>query len=179
MKKTGKNKIKKATKKTKSPAKKSPVGKTVKAQAGSSITPFLMFNEKCAEAAAFYVSIFKNSKILYANPMSASFVLDGQKFNAYNGGSHFSFSEGFSLFVSVDTQEEIDYYWNKLIADGGAESQCGWLRDKYGLSWQIIPKILMELFGHKDREKANRATQAMLKMKKIIVQDLKDAADGK
>lgn len=160
--------------------KKKKAGKNLKPSAEPRVTPFLMFREKCAEAAAFYVSIFKkNSKVLYSNPMSASFVLDGQKFNAFNGGPHFTFSEGFSVFVSVDTQKEVDYYWNKLIADGGAESQCGWLRDKYGLSWQIIPKALMELLGHKDREKANRATQAMFRMKKIIVQDLKDAADGK
>lgn len=166
--------VKKSSKKIKAPA-----GKSVQPGTASRITPFLMFREKCAEAAAFYVSIFKNSKVLYSNPMSASFVIDGQKFNAFNGGPHFSFSEGFSVFVSVDTQNEIDTYWNKLIAGGGAESQCGWLRDKYGLSWQIVPKILMELLGHKDREKANRATQAMFRMKKIIIQDLKDAAEGK
>ncbi|MBI3563276.1 MAG: VOC family protein [Gammaproteobacteria bacterium] len=147
----------------------------VSASTAPRITPFLMYKEKCAEAAKFYASIFKNSKILSADTMSASFILDGQKFHAFNGGPHFNFSEGISLFVSCETQQEVDYYWNKLSADGGAESMCGWLRDKYGVSWQIIPSILMKLLGHKDREKAHRATQAMLQMKKISIQGLKDA----
>jgi len=140
------------------------------------ITPFLMFREKCGEAAQFYVSIFKNSQVLYADPMSASFVLDGQKFNAYNGGPHFTFSDGISLFVSVETQDELDYYWNKLVSDGGQESMCGWLKDKYGVSWQVVPTILMELLSNPDRAKADRAMQAMLSMKKLSIQGLKAAA---
>lgn len=168
--------MKKTTKKpAKAVAKKST---KVTTSAGPRITPFLMFDGNPEEAARFYVSVFKNSKVLSSNPMQATFVLDGQKFLSFNGGSHFSFSEGISLFVSVDTQQEIDYYWNKLTANGGSESMCGWLKDKYGVSWQIIPKILMELLGHKDRAKADRAMQAMLKMKKISIQGLLDAAIG-
>ena len=167
-------------KNTKNPAKvTAPAKKPAKvgASAAPRITPFLMYKEKCAEAAKFYASIFKNSKVLSADTMSASFILDGQKFQAFNGGTHFNFSEGISLFVRCETQQEVDYYWDKLTA-GGAESMCGWLRDKYGVSWQIIPTILMELLGHKDREKASRAMQAMLRMKKISIQGLKDAAKG-
>ena len=145
----------------------------------SRITPFLMFQENCAQAAQFYCSIFENSEILSSDPMSATFVLDGQKILAFNGGPSFSFSEGVSLFVSVESQKELDYYWDKLIADGGAESMCGWLKDKFGLSWQIVPTILMELLGDPDRDRANRAMQAMLQMKKLSVQGLKDAADNK
>jgi predicted 3-demethylubiquinone-9 3-methyltransferase (glyoxalase superfamily) len=142
------------------------------------ITPFLMFKENCVDAANFYVSLFEHSKILNSDEMSASFVLDGQQFHAFNGGEHFTFNEGISLFVRCESQQEVDFYWEKLCADGGAESQCGWLRDKFGVSWQIIPTVLMELLGDKDRDKANRAMQAMLKMNKIIIQALQDAANG-
>ncbi len=144
----------------------------------SRITPFLMFNANPEEAAKFYVSVFKNSKILSANSMQATFVLDGQKFYSFHGGPRFQFSEGVSFFVSCDTQSEVDSYWEKLTSGGGAENMCGWLKDKYGLSWQIIPKILTELLGHKDREKANRATKAMLQMKKISIQGLQDAVNN-
>ncbi|MBM9502391.1 VOC family protein [Leptospira sp. 201903071] len=140
-----------------------------------SITPFLMFNANTEEAAKFYVSIFKKSKILSANPMRADFILNGQKFFAYNGGPDFQFTWGVSFMISVDTQKEVDYYWNALLAGGGKESMCGWVQDKYGLWWQVTPKILLKLVSHKDRTKAERATQAMLKMQKIDIAALKAA----
>ncbi|WP_036097046.1 VOC family protein [Leptospira weilii] len=142
-----------------------------------SITPFLMFNANTEEAAKFYVSIFKKSKILRANSMQADFILNGQKFFAYNGGPEFQFSWGVSFMISVETQKEVDYYWNALLADGGKEHMCGWLQDKFGMWWQVTPKILLQLISHKDRAKAERATQAMLKMQKIDIAALKAAAD--
>lgn len=143
-----------------------------------SITPFLMYNANPEEAAKFYASIFKNSKILMANSMQADFILNGQRFFAYNGGPHFSFNWGVSLMVTVDTQKEVDYYWKALTARGGKESMCGWVQDKFGLSWQITPKILMQLTLNKDRGIAERAMQAMLKMKKIDIAALKAAVEG-
>lgn len=145
---------------------------------GSQITPFLMFNDQAQEAAKFYTAIFKNSKILHSDTVSASFILNGQKFMAYNGGPHFNFSEGISLYVSCKDQDEVDYYWEKLLAGGGAESQCGWLKDRFGVCWQIIPDILTELIGSSDRAKAGRAVQAMLKMKKIDAGKLQKAYNG-
>lgn len=141
-----------------------------------SITPFLMFNANVEEVAKFYASIFQKSKILVANPMRAEFVLNGQKFYAYNGGPHFQFSWGVSFMVSVETQKEVDYYWNALLADGGKESMCGWLQDKFGMWWQITPKILLQLLSHQDSAKKERATQAMMKMQKIDIAALKAAA---
>ncbi|HNO22477.1 MAG TPA: VOC family protein [Leptospiraceae bacterium] len=141
-----------------------------------SITPFLMFNANTEEAAKFYVSIFRNSKIIKADSMQAEFVLNGQKFFAYNGGPGFQFSWGVSFMISVETQEEVDYYWNALLADGGKESMCGWLQDKYGMWWQVTPKILLELIFHKDSEKAKRSTEAMMKMQKIDIATLNAAA---
>ena len=140
-----------------------------------------MFEANAGEAMDFYVSIFKNSKILSTMPgpdgtaMGGTFELEGQRFNAFNGGSHFKFSEAVSQFVSCDTQDEIDYFYEKL-SDGGEKQQCGWVRDKFGVSWQIIPPILGQLLSDPDREKAGRVVQAMLKMKKIDIQELKDAA---
>jgi predicted 3-demethylubiquinone-9 3-methyltransferase (glyoxalase superfamily) len=140
-----------------------------------------MFQDGAEEAMNFYVSIFKNAKILSTMPgangtaMGGSFELDGQKFSAFNGGPHFSFSQGISQFVSCDTQDEIDYFYDKL-SEGGEKQPCGWLTDKFGVSWQIIPPILGELLGDKDREKADRVMQAMFKMNKINIQELKDAA---
>lgn len=110
--------------------------------------------------------------------MGVSFILDGTEFQALNGGPQFKFTEAISLFVKCGTQAEVDELWKKLTADGGRESMCGWLKDKYGLSWQIIPTVLGELFADKDREKANRAMQAMLKMKKIDIAGLKEAFNG-
>ncbi|EMJ92549.1 VOC family protein [Leptospira alstonii] len=143
-----------------------------------SITPFLMFNANPEEAANFYVSIFKKSKVLRANPMQADFILNGQRFFSYNGGPGFQFSWGVSFMISVETQKEVDYYWNALLADGGKEAMCGWVQDKYGMWWQITPKILLQLISHKDRAKAERAQQAMLKMQKIDIAALKAAAAG-
>lgn len=145
------------------------------------IVPFLWFNGKAEEAAEFYVSVFKNSRILSVmgpkgQAMAVTFELEGQQFYALNGGPQHSFTPAISLFVNCETQAEVDDLWNKLLAGGGREDQCGWLQDKYGLSWQIIPTILGQLLGDKDREKANRAMQAMLQMKKIDIAKLKQAA---
>ena len=154
------------------------------------ITPFLWYDDKAEEAANFYVSIFKNSKVVSvarygeAGPgpkgsaMTVAFELDGQKFVALNGGPHFKFTEAVSFVVNCTSQEEVDYFWEKLLEGGGKESQCGWLKDKYGLSWQITPTILPELLQDKDPEKANRVMQAMMKMVKIDIETLKRAAGG-
>lgn len=144
------------------------------------IRPFLWFNDQAEEAMNYYVSIFPNSKALKVwragdKVMGASFVLDGQRFDALNGGPQFKFTEAVSIYVDCATQEEVDNYWNKLTSDGGSEGRCGWLKDKYGLSWQIIPKALGVLMGDKDPAKANRVAQAMLKMNKIIIKELEAA----
>ena len=147
------------------------------------ITTFLTFNNQAEEAANFYTSLFKNSKIenvMRAGDavMGVSFQLAGQQFNALNGGPSFTFTEGISLFVNCETQAEVDELWEKLT-EGGEESRCGWLKDKFGVSWQIIPSALGEMLGDKDPEKAGRVMQAMLKMNKIIIADLKQAYDQK
>ena len=153
------------------------------------ITPFLWFDGKAEEAMNFYTSIFKNSKVgnvsRYgeAGPgpkgsvMVASFELDGLHFTALNGGPRFKFTEAISLYVNCDSQEEVDHYWNKL-SEGGQIQQCGWLKDKFGVSWQIIPSALPKLMGDPDRAKANRVMQAMLQMKKIDIAKLQQAAAG-
>jgi predicted 3-demethylubiquinone-9 3-methyltransferase (glyoxalase superfamily) len=141
------------------------------------IVPFLWFDGKAEEAAKFYVSIFKNSKILRATPMSVTFQLEGQEFYALNGGPQYKFTPAISLFVNCETQQEVDDLWQKLSASGSDE-QCGWLKDKYGLSWQIIPTVLGKLLGDKNPKKANAAMQAMLKMKKIDIKGLQQAYDG-
>ena len=138
------------------------------------ITPFLWFDGRAEEAAKFYTSIFKNSKILSASPMSAIFELAGQKFFALNGGPQFKFTEAISFFASCATQKEIDYFWNKLSA-GGQKSRCGWLKDKFGVSWQVVPPILGEYLNDEDCEKSNRVMQAMLKMDKLDIKKLKAA----
>lgn len=140
----------------------------------SKVTPFLWFDKQAQEAAEFYISIFKNSRITYSNPMMVSFNLDGQEVMALNGGPEFKFTEAMSMYVNCQDQEEVDYFWNKLT-EGGNEGQCGWLKDKYGLSWQIIPNKLGELLGDQDQTKSARVMQVMLKMKKIIVGDLEKA----
>ena len=142
------------------------------------ITPFLWFNNNAEEAANYYVSLFKNSKITIATPMMVSFVLDGQEFIGLNGGPQYTFTEAISMFVSCEDQAEVDELWGKLL-DGGEESQCGWLKDRFGLSWQIIPKALGELMGDKDPMKVKRVTDAMLTMKKIDVSKLQAAYDEK
>ena len=141
------------------------------------IVPFLWFDGKAEEAAKFYVSIFKNSKILSATPMSVTFQLEGQPFYALNGGPQYKFTSAISLFVNCETQPEVDELWSKLTA-GGSDEQCGWLKDKYGLSWQIIPQTLGRLLNDKNRTKANAAMQAMLKMKKIDIKTLQQAFDA-
>jgi predicted 3-demethylubiquinone-9 3-methyltransferase (glyoxalase superfamily) len=142
------------------------------------ITPFLWFNNQAQEAADFYCSIFNDSKVISANPMMVTFQIEGQKFYALNGGPMFKFTEAISLYVNCETQEEVDTLWGKLISDGGQESQCGWLKDKYGLSWQIIPKALQTLMSDPDPVKSQNVLQAMLKMKKIIIKDLETAHSG-
>lgn len=148
------------------------------------VTPFLMFESGAGEAMDFYASIFKNSKIISKitgpGEMTVGTIeIEGQTIQTYDGGSYFKFSEAYSFMVSCSSQEEVDYYWNAFIAGGGAESMCGWLSDKWGVSWQIIPTRLMEIVGHPDRVKANRGIQAMLQMKKIIIADIEAAFEGK
>jgi len=142
------------------------------------ITPFLWFDTQAEEAMNFYVSIFKNSRVLNVSPASVNFELEGQEFIGFNAGPEFKFNEAISMFVNCETQEDVDELWTKLTSDGGEEGQCGWLKDKFGLSWQIIPKQLGELMGDPDPEKSKRVMDAMLKMQKIIVADLQKAYDG-
>ena len=153
------------------------------------ITPFLWFDDKAEEATHFYVSLFKNSKINSvsrygdAGPgpkgkvMTVAFQLNGQQFTALNGGPLFKFSEAISLMVNCETQQEVDELWDKLSA-GGEKSRCGWLKDKYGLSWQIIPTALGKLMSDPDREKAGRVMQAMMQMDKIDIKRLEQAYAG-
>jgi len=142
------------------------------------ITPFLWFDGRLDEAVAFYTGVFPNSVVENVNPMTASFVLDGQEFIALNGGPQYTFNEAVSFFVRCETQEEVDYYWDKLTSDGGAEGRCGWLKDKFGLSWQVIPNVLGEYLGDPDRTKADRAMQAMFQMTKIDIAALETAYAG-
>jgi predicted 3-demethylubiquinone-9 3-methyltransferase (glyoxalase superfamily) len=140
------------------------------------ITPFLWFEGNAEQAAQFYISIFKNSKILSASPMIVTLELEGQTLMILNGGPHFKLSPAASLFVNCETQPEIDDLWTKLTADGGADSKCGWLTDKYGLSWQLVPTVLGELLGDKDRAKAQRVREAMMTMNKLEIAMLEQAA---
>ena len=155
------------------------------------ITPFLWFDNQAEEAMNFYVSVFKNSKVLGvsrygdAGPgakgsvMTASFELNGQEFTALNGGpEHYGFTEAISFFVDCESQQEVDYLWEKLT-EGGEPGPCGWLKDKYGLSWQIVPGALGEMLGDKDPAKSQRVMQAMLKMSKLDVAKLKQAYEGR
>ena len=154
------------------------------------VTPFLWFSDNAEQAVKFYTSIFKNSKIgkiaRYGDTgpgpkgtvMTVEFELEGQEFVALNGGPHFKFTEAISFVVNCKTQAEVDKFWKKLSA-GGKKVQCGWLRDKYGLSWQIVPTVLGELVSDKDTAKSQRVMQAMLKMVKLDIKKLKQAAKGK
>jgi predicted 3-demethylubiquinone-9 3-methyltransferase (glyoxalase superfamily) len=142
------------------------------------ITPFLWFDNNAQEAVKFYTSVFKNSKIIQLNPMVSTFELEGQRFLALNGGPVFTFTEAISFYVSCETQEEVDYYWTSLLQDGGKEGQCGWLKDKFGLSWQIVPIVLAELMSGPDQQKSEKVMQAMLKMVKIDIEGLKKAFNG-
>lgn len=154
------------------------------------ITPFSWFNDNAEEAVNFYVSIFKNSKIVNTarydeagakvsgrpkgSVMTMTFQLDGQEFIALNGGPIFKFTEAISLVIDCKTQEEVDHFWGKLT-QGGEESQCGWLKDKYGLSWQVVPTVLGEMLQDKDTRKSQRVMEAMLQMKKIDIKRLEQA----
>jgi predicted 3-demethylubiquinone-9 3-methyltransferase (glyoxalase superfamily) len=144
------------------------------------ITPFLWFNGNLTEAIKFYQSVFKNVKVISSNNIdgkvfTATFEIEGQRFMALDGGPMFQFTEATSFFVSCKTQEEVDDLWGKLTADGGQESRCGWLKDKFGLSWQIIPDVLGELLHSVNPQRSQRVMQAMMKMNKIIIKDLQAA----
>jgi predicted 3-demethylubiquinone-9 3-methyltransferase (glyoxalase superfamily) len=159
------------------------------------ITPFLWFDRQAEEAAKFYTSVFKNSKvgkILRYDEASAKaaggpvgsvltieFEIEGQKFTALNGGPDFKFNESISFVVNCDTQKEVDYFWEKLTADGGQESQCGWLKDKFGVSWQVTPTVLIEMLHDKDAKKSERVMNAMMQMQKIDIEKLQAAYAGK
>ncbi|MDQ3665190.1 MAG: VOC family protein [Acidobacteriota bacterium] len=158
------------------------------------ITSFLWFDDKAEEAVNFYVSLFKNSKIRSitrydeegskaagrpkGTVMTVEFQLEGQEFTALNGGPHFKFTEAISLVVNCETQEEVDKFWEKL-SEGGEKSRCGWLKDRYGLSWQIVPTVLAEMFLDKDAEKSKRVMKAMLQMDKLDIKTLKEAYEQK
>jgi predicted 3-demethylubiquinone-9 3-methyltransferase (glyoxalase superfamily) len=159
------------------------------------ITPCLWFDDQAEEAAEFYTAIFRNSRIVnisrygeagrevHGKPagtvMTVEFELDGQAFTALNGGPVFKFNEAISLQVNCDTQEEVDYYWEKLSESGDERAQqCGWLKDKYGVSWQVVPFVLIEMINDPDAEKSNRAMEAMLRMKKIDIAELRRAYAG-
>src|SRR5687768_13980840 len=147
------------------------------------ITTFLTFESKAEEAIKFYTSIFKNSKVVSTMShggqfFSGTFQIEGQEFIVLNGGPHFKFAQGFSLFVKAETQEEIDDLYEKL-SEGGQKQPCGWLLDKFGVSWQVIPPILGQLMNDKDPQKSKSVVDAMLKMHKIDIQKLKDAYDNK
>ena len=141
------------------------------------ITPFLWYDGQALEAAKFYCSIFKKSKVLSAGSMSVTFRLDGQDFFALNGGPMYKFNEAVSFYVNCKDQKEVDYYWNRLLK-GGKASRCGWLKDKFGLSWQVIPEALGECLNGKDPEGSKRALQAMMGMVKLDVARLKKAYKG-
>jgi predicted 3-demethylubiquinone-9 3-methyltransferase (glyoxalase superfamily) len=158
------------------------------------ITPFLWFDNQAEDATKFYVSIFKNSRVgsvtrydeeaakaagrPKGSVMTVAFELDGQEFTALNGGPLFKFTEAISLVVNCETQEEVDHFWEKLSA-GGQEVQCGWLKDRFGVSWQIVPTVLVEMLQDKDGEKSRRVMAAMLKMKRINIEALKKAYAGR
>jgi predicted 3-demethylubiquinone-9 3-methyltransferase (glyoxalase superfamily) len=153
------------------------------------ITPSLWFDTEAEEAAAFYTSVFENSRIVNisrytdAGPrpagtvMTVDFELDGQRFTAINGGPQFHFDEAISFMITCETQEELDHYWDRL-SEGGEEGPCGWLKDRFGLSWQVVPTGMGELFADPDKGRATRAMEAMFSMRKIDIAALRDAADG-
>lgn len=148
----------------------------------SKVTPFLMFNDQLEAAVEFYTATFPGSKVTRLSRqgkdgpvVSAEFSIGGQVFQAYNGGPHFKFSDGFSLVVSCEDQKEVDLYWTKILAAGGEESRCGWIRDPFGLSFQIIPKRFFELMGDTDPKKVKAVVDAMLKMAKLDVAALEKA----
>jgi predicted 3-demethylubiquinone-9 3-methyltransferase (glyoxalase superfamily) len=148
------------------------------------VTPFLWFDNQAEEATNFYVSVFENSEVLSINRsgpdgpvFTTSFRLDGQEFTALNGGPEYKFTEAISFQIDCTSQEEVDYFWETL-SEGGEPGPCGWLKDKFGLSWQVVPRILIELLGDPDPERANRVMQAMLQMSKIDIAKLQEAYEG-
>ena len=159
-------------------------------QPKSKVTPFLWLDTQAEAAANFYVSLCADAKIVdvarwgagspypEGSVMSATVDLAGQQYILFNGGPHYQLNESFSLFVSCEDQAEVDHFWNALVADGGAPIQCGWLKDRFGVTWQIVPKALMRLLGDKDRAKAGRVMQAMMEMVKLDVAELERAAAG-
>jgi len=142
------------------------------------VSPFLWFVGNMQEAVDFYVAVFKDARVLESGPMSARFELLGREFLALNAHPHQPFTEAISFFVEVESQEEVDYYWRALLAGGGKEQMCGWLKDRFGVSWQVIPKALGRYLSDKDRARAERTMQAMLKMKKLVIADLDKAHAG-
>ena len=150
----------------------------VEQNSSQKITPFLWFNDQAEEAATFYTSVFRNSKITYVSRMVVTFQLEGQEFMALNGGPMYKFTPAISFMVHCDDQEEIDTLWDKLTSDGGKEVECGWLADKYGLSWQIVPEVFSKMVQDKDGAKVQRVMQAMMKMKKMDIQKLEEAYAG-
>lgn len=143
------------------------------------ITPFLWFDKEAQDAAKFYTTVFKNSRIIKPHPMVTTFELEGVQFMALNAGPMFKFNEAVSFFISCESQDEIDYYWNKLTGDGGMESRCGWLKDKYGLSWQVVPSKLGEYMSDPDPKKRENVMKAFMEMKKFDIQKLDDAYHSK
>ena len=141
----------------------------------TTITPFLWLDNSVRDAVAFYTSVFPNAKVETVNDFMATFELEGQRLSVFNGGPMFKFNEAVSFFISVKTQQEVDYFWDRLTAEGGQESRCGWLKDKFGLSWQVVPESLSRCLHDPDRQKANRAMQAMLTMNKIVIADIEAA----
>ena len=146
------------------------------------VTPFLWYDHQAEEAANYYVSVFKNSKVTAVNRvdkrvMTVNFELDGQPFMALNAGPHFKFTEAISFFINCETQQEVDMFWDRL-SEGGEKSQCGWLKDKFGLSWQIVPTILPQLLNGKDAAKSGRAMNAMFQMGKLDIKALQQAYDN-
>jgi predicted 3-demethylubiquinone-9 3-methyltransferase (glyoxalase superfamily) len=170
------------------------VGASFKTDNMQQITPFLWFDHQAEQAVKFYTSIFSNSRIIrilrcgeqaakasgqpVGSVLTIEFEIAGQKFVALNGGPEFKFNQSVSFVVNCDTQKEVDYFWDKLTADGGEESACGWLNDKFGLSWQITPTVLIDMLHDKDSEKAERVMHAMLQMQKIDIGKLKAAYAG-
>lgn len=140
------------------------------------VTPFLWFDAPLEEPIEYYRSIFPDFRVHSQSPQSAEFEIAGQRVMALNGGPRFSFTEAISFFIECEDQDEVDHYWDRLTADGGEESMCGWLKDRYGLSWQVIPQALIRYLGDADRAKADRVTRAMLEMRKIDVAALHRAA---
>jgi len=145
------------------------------------VTPFLWFDREAEEAMNFYVSVFKNSQVVNVNTvdgrvMTVNFELEGQPFIALNAGPHFKFNEAVSFFINCDTQEEVDMFWERL-SEGGETSQCGWLKDRWGLSWQVVPRALTRLMGDPNPVKSKAVLDAMLKMKKIVIAELQLAYD--